>query len=143
MKKIFLVFFLVAIVFSAKAQDKLSKKETIKLIESILNDYSAWLDKREYSIKDDKMIINNVTLEFYQYYDRIHWDQLEFKGTAKYKEKDGYIYLGFSITYNYYEKFSSNDEPDIKYGDTILFVIREDKVDALKNAFLRLKEIHK
>ena len=51
--------------------------------------------------------------------------------------------IGYKPTYNYYEKFSSNDEPDIKYGDTILFVIREDKVDALKNAFLRLKEIYK
>jgi hypothetical protein len=134
---------LVVIVFTANAQDKPSKKETIQLIEHLLNDIPNAFDEK-YTIKDDIVICGREDDDTPDVYKNVDWGYLEIYSTNPYEYEEGYVTLSlyFANGYTYVYQIEVSDEPEITTRSYMEFDISEAIVEDLKNAFLRLKEIY-
>lgn len=103
MKKLKLIIFFIITVLSANAQDKPSEEETVQLIQSILNDNTIYtksgceLSPKTFSIKgmEIRTIEEREDYTYYAYYEKIHWERLDFYEEPKLLRVRGFLRLSF------------------------------------------------
>jgi hypothetical protein len=156
MKKLQLIIFFIITVFSANAQDKPNEKETVQLIEEMLNDspimYNGAVFTRTYSIKETEMYLKEkkesvfgISRKSTQYKD-INWAGLVFDDKSiDSTTVEFYCRVGFYVgpSFSGYTKQEKSGEiinnTDLHYLE---FYVTDYYTQNLINAFLRLKEIY-
>ncbi len=152
MKKLKLIIFFIITVLSANAQDKPSEEETVQLIQSILNDNTIYtksgceLSPKTFSIKgmEIRTIEEREDYTYYAYYEKIHWERLDFYEEPKITTCAGLSTVKFYVPwFNCYYKYGRSGK--FKQGqndNSFEFYAATDKIQNLIDALLRLKEIY-
>lgn len=146
MKKLITIGLLIATSFTVNAQEKPSREQTIKFIDTTLKKFVGNNDAAEVlkNISFDGVELIKTSTMYNEpsidKYSNLHWEELSF-AIREDSKVSGFTKIQLSFETNFKQYMSLLNKE--RFFDWFTLYVPTDKIQSIEKAFLRLKEIAK